>query len=71
MVDLKVLHLQLHTALFLRVNQFWQHGLPIARFEIALALSDALVRHTLMQLSVRARIVIQRVRDVHLFIKLR
>lgn len=64
MIDFKVLHLQLHTTLLLCVDQLRQHCLAIARFEILLALSDTLVRHALMKLTVWARVVVQRVGDI-------
>ena len=69
MIYLEVLHLKLHVSLLLSVNEFRKHSLAIARLEVLLALRDTLVRYTLLQLPVGARIVIKRVRYEHLIIE--
>ena len=70
LIDSEVLHLQLHVALLLSVDQVRKHGLP-ARLEVFDALRHALVRDALMQLPLRPGLIVERVPDLHIVDDLR
>ena len=66
LIDPKVLHLKLHIALFLRVNEIWENGLAAyILLNVFDTLARTLVRDALIQLTMLGLLVAQRVLNVY------